>query len=158
MNWRAAALRGIDRETRGLQRGNKAARTIQRLVRKFLKTDYHHRQKRNWRWERLDKEIKKKRMVRQIRENERKYRTSVRSHSAELKRNKWYLLQEMNRIEDKADREWEDFGRRPGHFELLDDYDCPDHQIYPREYGNRWYSMEQDIEELDDRIWELDNS
>ena len=82
---------------------------------------------------------------------------SVRSHSAQLKSDKWYLQQKMREIRDKADREWEDFGRRPSHDELLDDYDCPWHQIYPRDYGDRWYNMEEEIEDLDDQIWELEN-
>ena len=153
MNWRAAAQRGIDtenrkkeREIRGLQRGIKAAKTIQSLVRKFLKTDFHQSQKKKWE---RDQRIKE-------RDEKRKYRDSVSSHSDELNRDRRYIQQIMSKIRDKADREWEDYGRRPSHDDRMDDY-YSEYSIYDREYGDYWEYLDQKIEEIDDRIWELED-
>ena len=51
-----------------------------------------------------------------------KYRDSVSSRSDELNRDRRYIQQIMNKIRDKADREWEDYGRRPSHDDRMDDY------------------------------------
>ena len=160
MNWRAAAQRGIDterrmkeRESRGLQRGIKAAKTIQRLVRKFLKTDYHQSQKKKWERDQRIKERDEKRRRKMRRD---KYRTSVSSRSDELNRDRRYIQQIMSKIRDKADWEWEDYGRRPSHDDRMDDY-YSENQIYDREYGDYWEYLDQKIEEIDDRIWELED-
>ena len=160
MNWRAAAQRGIDterrmkeREIRGLQRGNKAAATIQRLVRKFLKTDYHQSQKKKWERDQRIKERDEKRRRKMRRD---KYRTSVSSRSDELNRDRRYIQQIMSKIRDKADWEWEDYGRRPSHDDRMDDY-YSEYSIYGREYGDYWEYLEQKIEDIDDRIWELED-
>ena len=157
MNWRAAAQRGIDtenrkrdRELRGLQRGIEAAKTIQELVRKFLKTDYHQSQKKKWERDERIKERDDKRR----KERRDKYGDSVSSRSDELKRNRRYIQQIMSKIRDTADSRWEDYGRRPSHEDLLDDY-YSGNGIYDREYGDYWEYLDQKIEEIDDRIWEL---
>lgn len=160
MNWRAAAERGIEierrnkeRELRGLQRGIDAAKTIQALVRKFLKTDYHQSQKKKWERDQRFKEREEKRQARK-RANESKYRDSVSSRSDELNRDRRYIQLIMSKIRDKADREWEDYGRRPSHDDRMDDY-YSEYSIYDREYGDYWVYLDQKIEEIDDRIWEL---
>lgn len=157
MNWRAAAQRGIEiesrkreRELRGLQRGIEAAKTIQSLVRKFLKTDFHQSQKKKWERDQRIKERDEKRM----KKRRDKYRDSVSSRSDELTRDRRYIQQIMSKIEDKADREWEDYGRRPSHDDRMDDY-YSEYSIYDREYGDYWEYLDQKIEEIDDRIWEL---
>ena len=159
MNWRAAAQRGIDkqnrkkeREIRGRQRGNKAAKTIQSLVRKFLKTEYHQSQKKKCERDQRIKERDEKR--RKMRRD--KYRDSVSSHSDELNRDRRYIQQIMSKIRDKADWEWEDYGRRPSHDDRMDDY-YSEYSIYDREYGDNWEYLEQKIEEIDDRILELED-
>ena len=160
MNWRAAAQRGIDterrmkeRESRGLQRGIKAAKTIQNLVRKFLKTEYHQSQKKKWERDQRIKERDEKRRRKKRRDN---YRDSVSSHLYQLKGDRRYLEVEMREIRDKADSRWEDYGRRPSHDDRMDDY-YSEYSIYGREYGDYWEYLEQKIEEIDDRIWELED-
>ena len=160
MNWRSAAQRGIDterrmkeREIRGLRRGIEAAKTIQGLVRKFLKTDFHQSQKKKWERDQRIKERDEKRM----KKRRDKYRDSVSSRSDELTRDRRYIQQIMSKIRDKADWEWEDYGRRPSHDDRMDDY-YSEYSIYEREYGDYWEYLEQKIEDIDDRIWELDNS
>ena len=157
MNWRAAAQRGIDtenrkkeREIRGLQRGIKAAKTIQRLVRKFLKTDYHQSQKKKWERDQRIKERDEKRR----KKRRDKYRDSVSSRSDELRSNRRYLQQKMWAIADEADSNVI-FGR-PSHGARMDDY-YSKYSIYGREYGDYWEYLEQKIEEIDDRIWELED-
>ena len=160
MNWRAAVQRGIEienrkkeRERRGLQQGIKAATTIQSLVRKFLKTDYHQSQKKKWERDQRIKERDEKRRRKMRRD---KYRYSVSSRSDELNRDRRYIQQIMSKIRDKADWEWEDYGRRPSHDDRMDDY-YSENQIYDREYGDYWEYLDQKIEEIDDRIWELED-
>ena len=101
MNWRAAAQRGIDterrmkeRESRGLQRGIKAAKTIQNLVRKFLKTDYHQSQKKKWERDQRIKERDEKRR----KKSRDMYRDSVSSRSDKLNRDRRYIQQIMSKI------------------------------------------------------------
>ena len=153
MNWLAAAKKGIyterlkkQRYLRGLQRRNKAATTIQGLVRKFLKTEYHQSQKKKWE---RDQRIKE-------RDEKRKYRDSVSSHSDELKRSRRYIQQMMRKIEDNQDRKWEDFGRCPSHHDRMDDY-YSEYPIYDPAYGDYWANLEDQIEEIDDRLWYLKN-
>ena len=157
MNWRAAAQRGIDterrmkeRESRGLQRGIKAAKTIQNLVRKFLKTDYHQSQKKKWERDQRIKERDEKRR----KKRRDKYRDSVSSRVAELRSNRRYLQQKMWAIADEADSNVI-FGR-PSHGARMDDY-YSRHPIWDDDYGANWERREREIEEIDDRIWELED-
>ena len=85
-----------------------------------------------------------------------KYRDSVSSRSDELNRDRRYIQQIMSKIRDKADSRWEDYGRCPSHDDRMDDY-YSGNQIYDQDYGDYWEYLEKKIEEIDDRIWELED-